>query len=545
MSVLVGLIVLATGCTTPGETPSPQEEETAAPPLVSDYNAQPHDALKPGGTLTTATGDIVPQMNRWHLDATSTTREIWDWYNPVTYIVSPDGQSKPDPDYFTSIEAETVDGVTEVTFTINEKARFNDGTPIDWRALEAVWKVCGTQGRGCESYRKYDHIRSIGPGENDKTAVVRFDDDYSRWEGMFDRLLHPDAVSEFGTAYVGQAHPEWGAGPYKVEYIDPTANKAKLVRNEDWWGDPGVLDERRFVTMMPDAAVTAVLAGKLDAAPISDRKTLANVAESSEVSVRRGTSVAITHEVMNAQVAPLDDRAVRQALMMGTDRQSLADITFAGMDHAETPPGSFVALPSAEGYRDNFGAAVPFDVTRAGQILDGAGWEQQAGGIRTKDGESLTVELVIPAGSEPISASARAQAAMMATIGVELTIKEVPVDKMADVLRARDFEIALDTQRLRGDAAVSACRMWCENSTANESGLLDPEVSDQITRDMPTQTTRDAQMRVANTAETAAFEQYGIMPLYQGPDLWVVRKKPANLGARAFAEPRIEDIGWQ
>ena len=52
-------------------------------------------------------------------------------------------------------------------------------------------------------------------------------------------------------------------------------------------------------------------------------------------------------------------------------------------------------------------------------------------------------------------------------------------------------------------------------------------------------------MRVANTAETAAFEQYGIMPLYQGPDLWVVRKNPANLGARAFAEPRIEDIGWK
>ena len=42
------------------------------------------------------------------------------------------------PDYLADVQADTVDGNTRVTYTINPKATYNDGLPIDWTAFEAT-----------------------------------------------------------------------------------------------------------------------------------------------------------------------------------------------------------------------------------------------------------------------------------------------------------------------------------------------------------------------------------------------------------------------
>ena len=43
-------------------------------------------------------------------------------------------------DYITKAEVTNQDPLT-VTYTINDKANWNDGTPIDWTAFEATWKI--------------------------------------------------------------------------------------------------------------------------------------------------------------------------------------------------------------------------------------------------------------------------------------------------------------------------------------------------------------------------------------------------------------------
>ena len=87
--------------------------------------------------------------------------------------------------------------------------------------------------------------------------------------------------------------------------------------------------------------------------------------------------------------------------------------------------------------------------------------------------------------------------------------------------------------------------MWCRDSAVNASGVADPDVVDQITRQMLVETSREGQARIANNAETKGFGQHGVMPLYLGPDIWATRSGLANMGATAHAQPRIEDIGWQ
>ncbi len=543
MAVIV--LMALSGCTSATE-PLPDPESEEVEPITSDYNQREHEELKVGGTLTTAINGIESQHNQWHVEAGASTRELWGWYNPVTHIQGPSGEPEPNPDYFTSVRAKTIDGSTQVTYTLNEAATFNDGTPIDWRALQSVWQVCGTVGRGCQADLGYQQIKSVEKGEDAKQAVVTFHSVYPWWPGLFDRLLHPDAVDSFGTAYVGQAHPEWGAGPYKVQYIDGTADKASFVPNEKWWGDRGVLEERKFIPLGRGEEVTAFLAGKIDVARVNDGEQLERVQAAKGVEVRRGTNTAPRVLTLNGRRKPFDDPAVREALWLGTDRESLAGIAFHGLDHTEALPGSFVLLPHTEGYRDNFGAAVQFDVRRARQMLDGAGWTPGSDGIRERNGERLEIDLLVPRDDEAIAAAMRAYTSMMKDIGVELRVHSRPRDEIDRAMGLRDFDMAFSFHPMRGtDAAANVCHMWCRDSAVNASGVADPDVVDQITRQMLVETSREGQARIANNAETKGFGQHGVMPLYLGPDIWATRSGLANMGATAHAQPRIEDIGWQ
>ena len=101
----------------------------------TQYNPQPYENIRDGGTLTTSLPEISPQFNTFHLDGTTYTLAVWRWYNPILITFTPDGQAVYNPDYLTDVKPETVDGNTRITYTINPKATYNDGSPIDWRVV--------------------------------------------------------------------------------------------------------------------------------------------------------------------------------------------------------------------------------------------------------------------------------------------------------------------------------------------------------------------------------------------------------------------------
>ncbi|TLK57023.1 ABC transporter family substrate-binding protein, partial [Pseudomonas aeruginosa] len=94
--------------------------------------------------------------------------------------------------YLTNVNAEEVDGKTVVTYDINPDAVFNDGTPIDWRVFETMWKFNNAENPDvvANSTDGYDQIESVTAGESDKQAVVTYKQAYPWWQALFDRVLH-------------------------------------------------------------------------------------------------------------------------------------------------------------------------------------------------------------------------------------------------------------------------------------------------------------------------------------------------------------------
>src|SRR4051812_10245786 len=56
----------------------------------AQYNPQPYENIKDGGTLTTSVPEISPQFNTFQTDGTLYTLNVWRWYNPILITFTSD-----------------------------------------------------------------------------------------------------------------------------------------------------------------------------------------------------------------------------------------------------------------------------------------------------------------------------------------------------------------------------------------------------------------------------------------------------------------------
>ncbi len=99
---------------------------------------------------------------------------------------------------------------------------------------------------------------------------------------------------------------------------------------------------------------------------------------------------------INTKVGPFTDKLVRQAFAYGADRKSAVEAGFHGVIPYEGNPAVSQATP---GYNADAAKAYAYDPAKANQLLDQAGWTQRTSdGLRSKNGQPLTIKLVYGAG---------------------------------------------------------------------------------------------------------------------------------------------------
>ena len=531
----------ADGASAPGE-----ELEVS---LDGAYNEQDRESLAKGGELTLAITEISEQQNPFQADGTLYTNHVWQYYNPQITLFNGKGEFEPNNDYLTEITDEVVDGKTVVTYTIRDEAQYNDGTPIDWKSFEHTWKFNNGENEelNVSSTDGYELIESVEQGENEKQAVVTFKQEYAWWQGLFGFLLptQVDSAEVYNEGYINELHPEWGAGPYKVDNVDFNTGTVSFVPNENWWGDEPLLDRVTFRQMESQASINAFKAGEIDATGVASKDRLASVEDMDGIEIRtamRPSNILIT---LNSESPHLGDLKVREAIMTGIDRAQLATIRFNGIGYEEELPGSFTLFQTQDGYEDIFGELVQFDVEKAKSLLDEAGWTDGGNGVREKDGETLTLNYVL-LGDDPNSrASASAMQKMMRDIGVDLQIQERPSSDFSKVITERSFDVfPMGFYSTDPFGVAYFGQMYMSDSELNRSGTGTEELDAKIL-ELQQIGDGDEQIARANELEKEALGTYGIMPFANGPDMVAVADpKLANYGAYSFATVGVEDIGY-
>ena len=507
---------------------------------AGDYNPLERDQIQDGGELTMAITEMAEQQNVFHANMNRYTRDVWVKYNPQLTLFDGDGTYHPNPAYLSDVKDEVVDGKTVVTYTIVDEAKYNDDTPIDWTSFENTWKFNNGSNPDVQvnSTDGYELIESVTRGETDKQAVVTFKQAYPWWEGLFGNLVPPqvDSADTFMNAYLKQLHPEWGAGPFKVESVNFETGEVSFVRNEKWWGEPAKLERISYRAMEDQASINAFRAGEIDLTGVGSRdrlETARQMGDQADIRVSlRPSNFLLT---INSEAPGLDDPKVREAIMTAIDRSQLAAIRFNGLDYTEDLPGSFTLFQTQDGYEDNFGSVVQYDQEKAKKLLEEAGYSEA---------NPLTVRYVTLGDSPMVQATTSAMQSMLRAVGIDVQIEERPSSDFSKVTSEKDFDLFMMGFSSTDPFGVAYFgQVYASDSELNKSGTGSAELDAKI-EELQKIEDADEQIKRANELEKEAFGEFGIMPYANGPEMVATKPGLANLGAMSFAVLPIENVGW-
>jgi len=536
--------------TTPlDQLPLPEKDKTY-------NNPQPRDNIQQGGTLTLPAGEVGPNWNVFSTEGnTATMQELWSWYMPSTITTDATITAyTPDPNFITSLSSSMDSGKEVVTVDFNENAHFNDGTPIDYRALQAVWTVCnGTNDAYTPaSTDGYDKVESIEPGSSDKEAILTFSDPVYPYEPIVSSLLHPDAANpDAWNSWNNNPHPEWGAGPFTVDSVDNT--QVTFKPNPEWWGDAPMLDTVQYKQMDAQATYNAFKNGEVDTtgfAASGSQEMLSNFEGMDDTTIRRGNSLGIACIEVNTEHGMLQDINVRKAFWQCIDPATIRSVIWQGVNWDEDTPGSLLVPYWADGYEDNR----PDDIKNlnsaedrtnaAKQTLEDAGYTQNDSGIYEKDGQPVTFGFTTFGDSNTVKNRSAAIQKMAKDAGMDVEIDSHPSSDFSKVLASGNWDVCLFRWVSVPAYVWNAPQLYGSTSASNFTHTGDADLDKELEK-IITISDKGDQRKAFNDAEKKCMQSYAFIPLFSGPDVIVTKAKLANWGPALFESTDYKNVGFQ
>lgn len=228
-------------------------------------------ALADGGGVTWAVDALPATLNAFQYDAGPVTDQIAQAVLPALFTLDERGRPTLNPDFLVSAEITAEDPRQTVVYTLNPKARWSDGEPVTADDFIAQWKALSGENNAYWTARNagYDRIDSVEAGEGKGEVEVTFTEPYADWKSLF-TPLYPQSVTGEADAFntASRDRLEVGAGPFSIKAMDRDRGRIALVRNEEWWGDPALLEVLVFAEVERGDRLAALERGDVQVAEL-------------------------------------------------------------------------------------------------------------------------------------------------------------------------------------------------------------------------------------------------------------------------------------
>lgn len=316
------------------------------------------------------------------------------------------------------------------TFHLREGVTFHDGS--DFTAEDVVFTYNTVkENQGGNDSVDLSRMASV-EATDDHTVVFTLTEPYS---SFLDQTACLGIVPSDGYDSRTFDTMPIGTGPWKVIQYD-TAQKMILGANEDYYGGAPSIEQVTILDMEEDAAIASARSGELDLAMVSPnyvneeidgmhienletmdvRQISLPVTPQESYRTESGDTVTVGNDVTS-------DRAVREALSIGIDRQTIIDNALNG-----------IGKP-AEGFTDNleWGNTASYEDNRkdeARALLEAAGWEEGKDDIYEKDGLRCEFTVYAPSGDTARYQLAQAVAEEAEKIGIKIDVDQATWDEL-------------------------------------------------------------------------------------------------------------------
>lgn len=258
---------------------------------------------------------------------------------------------------------------------------------------------------------------------------------------------------------------------------------ALFKRNPHWWGPkaPKIAGFGFQFFANDDAMVTALTSGQIDMIGEQTPPTAVAALKKAKMVVESGPSTGYKDFIINSNPAKkknreLLDPRVREAMELAIDRESIVKTVWLGF----ATSGSTIVAP-ATGWHDDAISPLPFDIQRANDVLDKAGYHRGADGIRIANGHPMSYELIFS--TEESGTGDRTFQIIQAgfkKIGIAISQRQMDPDAASQAItgadgKYADFDLSMSNWVPPVDpqfvVSVLTCGQW---GNTNDSGYCNP-----------------------------------------------------------------------
>jgi peptide/nickel transport system substrate-binding protein len=323
---------------------------------------------------------------------------------------------------------------------LRRDVKWHDGKPMTSEDVRYSINLMKNPGFRARNRTAFELITSVGV-EGDHVITWKLKEPFAPLASVLSWTFivpahvlsqYPDPNSpQFAAAPVG-------TGPFKF-VSRKTGDHVILEANTNYFGKAPSLN-RLIFKYVPDlnAMYTQFKTGELDF--IGLQGIPANFYK--EAAALRGRRVhastrgAVENLTLNLAHPALGDKAVRKALNIAIDRQSICDLVYYGVPK----PANNYLVPTHWAYNANL-PKPQYDPKKAAAMLDQAGWVRGADGIRVKNGVRLSFTNSTTTGNQLRAQTQQLIADDFKKIGVEMLIKNMVAAVLwADFWRNSEFD---------------------------------------------------------------------------------------------------------
>ena len=308
---------------------------------------------------------------------------------------------------------------------IRDDVRFTDGEPLTAEDVAFTYNTL----KDTSSVNDFTMLKEA-VAVDDTTVEFHMNRPYSIW---------PYTMAITGIVPEHAYGPDYGQKPIgSGRYILKQWDKGQQVIfevNPDYYGDAPKMRQVTILFMEEDAAFAAVRAGQVDVAYTAASYADQSVPEFSllncETVDNRGFNLPAVPETVREDGVKIGndftaDVQVRRAINLAIDRQEMIDHVLNGYGSP-----AYSVCDKMPWYNDEM-ENISYDVEKAEEMLDAAGWKKNADGIREKDGVKAILEFLYPTGDSVRQALAADTAQQLKEIGIDASIRGTGWDTAYD-----------------------------------------------------------------------------------------------------------------
>ena len=518
--------------------------------LLACAGSESTPGASPGGTLTIASGGD-PDVLIPSLVSTTQAAEITDMiYDRLAEIgdslniVNDAGFTPRLADHWTWSR----DSLS-IAFHIDPRAKWHDGQRVLSSDVKFTLQSTRDSTLGTTVAALITNIDSVSTPDS-ATAVFWFHKRTPQefYDATYQLPIMPEHIWKGIAPSAWRAsdaakHPV-GSGRFRFSRWTPRTSVELVADTANYRGAPRL--SRVVWSVAPDfnANLTRFLAGETDFFEALRPENIPEVAKHPELRVKlyRGLSYQFAQfnlrdPANHSRPHPIfGNRELRRALTMATDRGT---IVRSACDSMGVPalgptlrvyPTTDVNLPQ-----------IPFDLSRARQILDSLGWRvAQNDGVRTRNGRPLEFTLSVPSSSKIRVRQAVLIQEQLRQAGVKVDVEQLDFPVLVEKERKRTFDAAIgqwNTQpspgAVRGSWGTASSRASSgSNYGSYESPVFDAYVDSALASFDPA---------VRKSYFTKAYETI----IQDAPAIWLAELTPAvGYNSRVHPAPMRSDAWW-